>query len=176
MPDYRRNRVRGGTYFFTVNLLDRTSTLLVDRVADLRAAVAAVQDRHPFTIDAWIVLPDHIHAIWTLPEGDDDFSGRWRAIKKGFSKSIPVGERRSAAKVLRGERGIWQRRFWEHTIRDEQDYAMHMDYTHFNAVKHGLVTSAADWPFSTFRLCVRRGIYPLDWAGVADLRNAGELG
>jgi putative transposase len=162
MPEYRRNRVAGGTYFFTVNLLDRSSDLLVTRIDALRAAVRSTRARAPFHIDAWVVLPEHLHCIWTLPEGDDDFSGRWRAIKKTFAKAQPADEHRSATRLLRHERGIWQRRFWEHTIRDERDYAAHMDYVHFNPVKHALVDHVAAWPFSTFRRCVRRGLYPAD--------------
>jgi putative transposase len=165
MPNYRRNRVPGGTYFFTVTLLDRESALLATEIEALRAAVRQVKASAPFHIDAWVVLPDHMHAIWTLPAGDSDFSSRWKAIKTRFSKQMPPAERRSPARVVRGERGIWQRRFWEHTIRDDRDYAIHMDYTHFNPVKHGLVASVADWPFSSFRSCVARGIYPETWLG-----------
>ena len=176
MPDYRRNRVPGGAYFFTVNLLNRRSTVLTDNIDTLRAVVASVRAQRPFHIDAWVVLPDHMHVIWTLPD-DADYSGRWRAIKKAFAKAMPATERRSAARVRRGERGVWQRRFWEHTVRDEADYAAHMDYTHFNPVKHGLVTSPADWPFSSFRRCVRQGLYPADWAGGSvQLAETGERG
>jgi putative transposase len=139
MPDYRRNRVPGGTFFFTVNLLDRRSNLLVARIDALRNAVRQVRARAPFHIDAWVVLPDHMHCLWTLPQGDADFPGRWRAIKTAFAKSLPTGEPRSPVMTGRGERGIWQRRYWEHTIRDDRDFAAHMDYTHFNPVKHGLV-------------------------------------
>ena len=139
MPDYRRNRVPGGRFFFTVNLRDRRSDLLVTQVAALREAVRRVRARSPFVIDAWVVLPDHMHCLWTLPEGDADFAGRWRAIKTGFSKSVPVGEPRSVGMMRRGERGIWQPRYWEHTIRDDRDYAAHVDYIHFNPVKHGFV-------------------------------------
>ncbi len=163
MPDYRRNRVPGGTYFFTVNLLDRKSDLLVTHIDALRDAARGVRARASFHIDAWVVLPDHIHCIWTLPAGDSDYSGRWQALKKAFTKSIPAGERRSAVRMRRGERGIWQRRFWEHTIRDDRDYANHMDYIHFNPVKHALAAHPADWPFSSFRRCVARGVYPADW-------------
>ena len=140
----------GGTYFFTATLLDRASGLLVAQVDKLRHATRDVRGRMPFYIDAWVVLPDHMHCIWTLPPGDDDDSGRWRALKKAFTKSIPATERRSAVQLRRGERGIWQRRFWEHTIRDDRDYAAHMDYIHFNPVKHTLVAHPADWPFSSF--------------------------
>jgi putative transposase len=163
MPDYRRNRVPGGTYFFTVNLLNRKSSSLIERIEDLRSAVRAVKARSQFHIDAWVVLPDHMHAIWTLPEADANFSGRWREIKKSFVKKIPATEGRSTTRAQKGDRGVWQRRFWEHTIRDEQDYAAHLDYTHFNPVKHGIVTHPSQWPFSSFHTCVRKGLYPQDW-------------
>jgi putative transposase len=165
MPDYRRNRVPGGTFFFTVNLLDRSSDLLVTEVDALRQAVRQVRARAPFHVDAWVVLPDHMHCLWTLPEGDADFPGRWQAIKTVFSKSLPADEKRSPVMSRRGERGIWQRRYWEHTIRDDRDYAAHMDYTHFNPVKHGFVDHPADWPFSSFRHCTARGLYPEGWLG-----------
>lgn len=175
MPNYRRNRVPGGRYFFTVNLLDRSSSLLVETIGALREAVRAVHARAPFNIDAFVVLPEHLHCIWTLPPGDDDFSGRWHAVKTLFAAAIPHTEARSAARVRRGEHGIWQRRFWEHTIRDERDYAAHMDYVHFNPVKHGLVAQAAEWPYSSFRRAVARGLYPLDWSvGGTDPAETGE--
>ena len=128
MPDYRRFRIPGGCYFFTVNLLERNNTLLVDRIDVLRTSVRSTQRRYPFHIDAWVVLPEHMHCIWTLPPGDDDFSARWREIKKSFSRALPRTERRSAVRIRRNERGIWQRRFWEHAIRNDKDYAAHMDY------------------------------------------------
>lgn len=177
MPDYRRNRVPGGTYFFTVNLLDRRSHLLVEHIAELREAVRAVRAKHSFHIDGWVVLPDHMHSIWTLPEGDDDFSSRWKAIKTAFAKRIPRTEVRSAARIAKAERGIWQRRYWEHTIRDETDYLRHMDYLHINPVKHGLVERLADWPHSSFHKLVAAGVYPADWAGDMTLElQAGEAG
>jgi len=163
MPDYRRNRVAGGTYFFTLALADRRSDLLVQEVAALRASVSRARALYPFSIDAWVVLPEHLHAVWTLPEGDADFSTRWTLIKRGFSARIAKDESRSASRIAKGERGIWQRRFWEHTIRDEADFARHVDYVHFNPVKHGLVSNAKDWPFSSFRRAVARGIYPANW-------------
>lgn len=175
MPDYRRNRIAGGTYFFTVNLLDRRSDLLVAQIDALRAAVRAVRARTPFHIDAWVVLPDHMHCLWTLPEGDAEFPGRWYAIKVAFSKRVSPIEPRSPVRLRRGERGIWQRRYWEHTIRDDRDYALHMDYIHFNPVKHGFASAPADWPFSSFRRCVARGLYPREWiGGDAELPDAGE--
>jgi putative transposase len=165
MPDYRRNRVPGGTFFFTVNLRDRRSDLLVTQIGALRVAVRQARARAPFRIDAWVVLPDHMHCLWTLPEGDPDFSGRWRAIKIAFVKSLPASEPRSAVMSRRRERGIWQRRYWEHTIRDDRDLAAHLDYIHFNPVKHGLVEHPADWPYSSFRRCMARGLYPTGWIG-----------
>lgn len=177
MPDYRRNRVPGGTYFFTVNLLERSNTLLVSHVDALRDAVRKVRAARPFHIDAWVVLPDHMHAVWTLPSDDTDYSGRWKAIKIAFAKALPKTEYLSPVRAAKGERGIWQRRFWEHTIRDEQDYAAHVDYVHINPVKHGLAPRVADWPYSSFHRWVAQGAYSPDWAGhdVAD-RVAGERG
>ena len=174
MVDYRRNRVPGGTYFFTVNLLDRRSCLLVEQVDLLREVVRAVKRRRPFQIDAWVVLPDHLHAVWTLPEGDADYSGRWRSIKIAFAKGLPKTERRSAVRLNKGERGIWQRRFWEHTIRDDADYSAHVDYVHVNPLKHGLVERLADWPYSSFHRAVARGVYHQDWAAAPAEFPAGE--
>jgi putative transposase len=175
MTNYRRFRVPGGTYFFTVNLKDRRSDLLVRHVDLLRQAMREALAHAPFQTDAFVVLPEHLHAIWTLPEGDFDFSKRWRNIKTIFSRHLPKGEAVSPSRVAKGERGIWQRRFWEHAIRDEADYRTHVGYVHFNPVKHGLVTNAADWPYSSFHRCVRAGLYPPDWGGMgADLDYAGE--
>jgi putative transposase len=127
--------------------------------------VRTVRRAHPFRIHGWVVLPDHLHAVIELPPGDADFATRWRLIKAGFSRRLPPIERRSAVRVARGERGIWQRRFWKHLIRDERDFSAHMDYVHFNPVKHGHVARVADWPYSTFHALVAEGIYPADWAG-----------
>lgn len=168
MTAYRRNFVPGRSYFFTVNLADRRSRLLVDNIELLRAAFRTTRRRHPFTIDATAVLPDHLHTIWTLPEGDSDFAGRWQLIKGGFSRRLPRQEPVSASRVSKRERGIWQRRYWEHTLRDEDDLARHIDYIHFNPVKHRLVERVRDWPFSSFHRMLRLGIYPEDWAGVAE--------
>ena len=165
MPHYWRNWVSGGTFFFTVNLLDRRSEILVAQIDALREAVRRTRARAPFRVDAWVVLPDHMHCLWTLPDGDADFPGRWRAIKIAFSKSLPSGEQRSLVMKSRGERGVWQRRYWEHTIRDDRDLATYFDYIHFNPVKHGLVEHPADWPYSSFRQCVARGLYPAEWTG-----------
>jgi putative transposase len=174
MPDYRLNRVPGGTFFFTVNLFDRRSDLLVTHINAFRQAVRTVRARAPFHIDACVILPEHLHCLWTLPEGDANFPGRWMAIKKAFSKSLPAVEPQSQIMTKRGERGIWQRRYWEHTIRDDRDYAAHMDYTHFNPVKHGLAAHPADWPFSSFHRCVAAGLYPAVWMGGSEEMEVGE--
>ena len=176
MPDYRRARVPGGTYFFTVNLLDRRQDTLVRHIDLLRAAVRETRGGKPFHIDAWVVLPDHLHCMWTLPPGDDDFSNRWKAIKIRFVHGLPRTERRSAVRISHGERGIWQRRFWEHMIRDDVDYVRHMDYIHFNPVKHGHARVVSDWPHSTFHHCVRAGLYPRDWGGGDECLPVGERG
>jgi len=174
MPNYVRAFVPGGCWFFTVNLLERRRTLLVDHIAILREAVAATRQNHPFTIDAFVVLPDHLHAIWTLPPNDADFSTRWRLIKSRFARALPKSERLSAVRVARNERGIWQRRFREHLIRDEADYARHVEYCYINPLKHRLVTRVRDWPHSSFHRDVRAGTIPQDWAG--DLEQTGEFG
>jgi putative transposase len=140
-------------------------TLLTQHIESLRSAVRAVRRTHPFRIHGWVVLPDHLHCVIELPPGDADFSTRWRLIKAGFSRRLPTTERRSAVRVARGERGVWQRRYWEHLIRDDHDFAAHMDYVHFNPVKHGHVGRVIDWPYSTFHARVADGIYPTDWAG-----------
>jgi putative transposase len=139
--------------------------LLTDHVDLLRAAFRRVRARHPFAIEAAVILPDHLHAIWTLPDGDADFATRRRLIKSGFSHGLPRVERISASRAARAERGIWQRRYWEHTLRDEDDFARHLDYIHFNQVKHGRAIRVRDWPFSSFRRWVGLGAYPVDWAG-----------
>jgi putative transposase len=165
MPNYCRAFVPGGCWFFTANLLDRRSCLLTDGIETLREATRKTRQRYPFRMDAFVVLPDHIHAVWTLPPDDADFSMRWRLIKSGFARSIPKRERLSRVRQARGERGIWQRRFWEHLIRDEADFARHVEYCYINPVKHALVRRVRDWPFSSFHRDVRAGIFPKDWAG-----------
>jgi putative transposase len=165
MTSYRRNFVPGGSYFFTVNLADRRTRLLTEHIELLRGAFRDVHLRHPFVIAATVVLPDHLHAIWTLPEENADFATRWRLIKAAFSRGLPGGERVSSSRSCKGERGIWQRRYWGHTLRDERDFERHIDYIHFNPVKHGHVSRVSDWPYSTFHQMVRLGNYPEDWAG-----------
>jgi putative transposase len=172
---YRRNFCLGGTFFFTVALADRRSNVLVDHVEALRAAFRATRRERPFAIDAIVILPEHLHAVLTLPPNDADFPGRWRRIKGHFSSALI----KANARVKRwpnGQLALWQRRFWEHTIRDENDFAQHVDYIHFNPVKHGLVGCARDWPHSSFNRYVRAGLLPVDWAGLAgeDGRRFGE--
>ena len=174
MPNYRRAFIPGGCWFFTVNLLDRRQTLLVDQIGFLRQAVADIRRNHPFTIDAIVILPDHIHTIWSLPSGDSDFSMRWRLIKNRFARALPKQETLSAVRAARHERGIWQRRFWEHRIRDEADYARHVEYCYIYPVRHGYVGRVRDWPHSSFHRDVRAGTFPIDWAG--DTEQGGGFG
>jgi putative transposase len=158
MPDYRRAWHPGGTYFFTVNLLERHGNDLLTRHIDLlRNTVRLVRHRHPFVIHGWVVLPDHLHCVIELPPEDANFPLRWRPIKMNFSKALPLTELRSKVRIKRDERGIWQRRYWEHLIRDEADFRAHLDYVHINPVKHGLVKRVVDWPYSTFHHFVNLG-------------------
>jgi putative transposase len=164
MVRYRRNFVAGGTFFFTVTLADRRSSALIDHVDSLRAAFRTTRQARPFAIDAVVVLPDRLHVVMTLPAGDADFPNRWRLLKRRFTDAVAsAGD--SVARNPNGELSLWQRRFWEHTIRDDRDYERHVDYIHFNPVKHGLVARVGDWPYSSFHRYVRSGILPNDWAG-----------
>jgi putative transposase len=138
---------------------------LNDHIDLLRAAFREVRARHPFTIEATVILPDHLHAIWTLQEQDADFALRWRLIKSAFSHGLMRGERISTSRVSKGERRIWQRRYWKHTLRDQDDFSRHLDYIHFNPVKHGYAPRVQDWPYSSFLRWVRLGAYPENWAG-----------
>ena len=131
-------------------MIDRNSCLLTDHVDALRDAVRSTKRNYPFEIDAMVILPDHLHALWTLPTGDADFPSRWRSIKTRFSHAIPKVGSSVPISATRAERGIWQRRYWEHTIFDERDLNIHIDYCWFNPVKHGYVAKVEDWPFSSF--------------------------
>ena len=142
--------------------------MLTERIDTLREAFREVKNAHPFVIDAVVILPEHLHTIWTLPQGDNDFSLRWRQIKSSFSRAIEKDERISNSRLRKQERGVWQRRFWEHAIRDEEDFNRHIDYIHINPVKHGYVQRAVDWHFSSFHRYVKLGILPADWAGVVN--------
>jgi putative transposase len=175
MVRYRRNLVSGGTFFFTLTLADRRSSVLTDHIGLLRAAFRKTRDEHPFTIDAIVVLPEHLHAIMTLPDGDFDYSGRWRRLKGLFTRGV-IAAGMSISSNDRGEYGLWQKRFWEHTVRDDGDFERCADYIHFNPVKHRLVTSPGSWPFSSLHHYVRAGDLPADWGGgdVAGDANFGE--
>lgn len=179
MPNYRRATDRGGTYFFTVVTHQRIPVLTEPDVrASLHDAIQTIRSEHPFAIDAWVLLPDHLHCIWTLPAGDAGYSMRWAKIKTLVSRQCGArfGARElSGSRTKRHESGLWQRRFWEHQIRDSDDFSRHVDYIHWNPVKHGLARRALDWPYSTFHRYVREGVYPENW-GLAETLSidAGE--
>jgi len=172
MPEYRRAYIAGGTYFFTVVTYRRQQFLCDnDGRTALRDGINKARERYPFTIDAWVLLPDHLHCIWTLPDGDADFGSRWAAIKRYVSKNCPrlkLDDRLNESKRKRKESTVWQRRFWEHMIRDERDYEMHLNYIHYNPVRHGIVKHVKDWPYSTFHRYVENNAYPPDWGGMVD--------
>ncbi|WP_299663009.1 transposase [uncultured Ruegeria sp.] len=198
MSNYRRVRIPGAKFFFTVSLADRSSGLLTQEVAHLRAAFAVTQKERPFWCDAFVVLPDHLHAVWTLPPGDADYSTRWGAIKARFTMRVNRSRRRpgfSPAPVPQDlpvvtsgryaglkpglrqdkrEAPVWQRRFWEHTIRDERDYRNHMEYCWGNPVKHGLVEHPTDWPYSSIHRDIRAGRVDPEWSGGVTESTFGE--
>lgn len=173
MSNYRRPQDAGGLFFFTVVTQQRRPVLTDARTRHLlRQSIIAVRRRYPFRIHAWVLLPDHLHCIWELPEGDAAFGQRWALIKAGVSMRLPITSPASESQARRHERGFWQRRFWDHRIRDEDDYRRHMDYLHWNPVKHGLVMRASDWPWSSFQRLAREGLYPADWGIAGDLEGA----
>ena len=164
MVNYRRNLVPAGTYFFTVALQDRSADWLTAHIHFLRRAFQKAHKERPFTIDAIVILPAHLHCVWTLPRGDADYAQRWRIVKSQFSRSLHqtgIAHRRNG----KGELDVWQRRYWEHTIRDDGDLEIHVNYIHYNPVKHGLVECVAQWPHSSFRRFVKMGLLEPDWAG-----------
>lgn len=173
MVNYRRVRLVGGTYFFTLTLKDRRSDLLVRHIDLLRNALQQMKRRRPFTLFAVVVMPDHLHLLVQMPQGDSNYSARLRDFKALFVKSL-----RAAGEPIRlnnrGDADIWQARFWEHMIRDEQDFAAHVAYIHFNPVKHGYVQRVVDWPYSSFHRYVRQGALPANWAGDEGLELAGD--
>ena len=180
MPQYIRSKQKGGTFFFTLITHERRELLLLAPVLKaLRESFAEIQQAQPFTLNAWVVLPDHMHCIWTLPDGDRDVSKRWGRIKAGVSRRLKSSYRfrteGDGSSFKRGESPVWRRRFWEHKIRDELDMYAHLDYIHYNPVKHGLANSVKEWRFSSFHTYVERRIYSRDWGGgpMVDLR-AGE--
>lgn len=160
---YRRANIAGATCFFTVNLADRESRLLVEQIDLLRNVIRQVRQSHPFTIVAMVILPDHLHAIWELPAGDADYPLRRSLIKAAFSRAVPKNETIRSSRAKKRERGIWQRRYWEHLIRDDDDLVKHVDYVHINPVKHGYVKRAVDWPYSSIHREIARGSLNGDW-------------
>ena len=168
MGNYRRAIIPGGVFFFTVVTYHRAPIFNnPENVSYLRAAFRKVIADKPFEIDAIVVLPDHLHCIWRLPDGDSDYSSRWREIKKAASRDI------NASSNQRNERLVWQRRFWEHAIRTDEDWRMHMDYIHYNPVKHGLALRPGDWPWSSFKRCVSKGWYEESWGSCEPADIAG---
>jgi len=173
MPNYHRVFVEGATYFFTVVTFNRLPLLTTDEGrAILHDAWLEVQGRFPFRTVAVCLLPEHLHCIWSLPEGEAGYPLRWKEIKRLFTRSylalVGPGEERNTSRLKQGEAAIWQRRYWEHLIRDEADLHRHMDYIHYNPVKHGLVQRVVDWPWSSFHRYVRMGYYERDWGGALE--------
>ena len=175
--NYRRAFIPGGSFFFTVVTESRRPLFADTRnVVTLRAAFRVVRINYPFTLAAGVVLPDHLHCIWTLPPGEADFPTRWRLIKTWFTKHCDPAFRmnRNGSRILKGEQSLWQHRYWEHAIRDDIDYRRHVEYIHYNPVKHGYVKSAKDWEHSSFHRYVSEGSYPQEWgAGEKDFEGIG---
>lgn len=161
---FRRNRVEGGTYFFTVTLQNRNSNYLTQYISELRDSFRLCKVKMPFTIDAIVVLPEHLHCIWTLPQGDSNYSERWRKIKASFTRFL-LHKEVNIYKNQSGQYNLWQRRFWEHTIQNNRDFEAHVNYIHYNPVKHGYVARARDWKYSSFHRYVREKKLSLNWAG-----------
>ena len=177
--NYRRAKTPGATYFFTVVTHNRRKFLCIpENIALLRQAFRDVMTDHPFKIEAIVILPDHLHALWTLPVDDADFSTRWRLIKSYFSRHCRTTYQGqvSASRLRKQEKAVWQRRFWEHQIRDEDDYIQHVEYIHYNPVKHGLVNAPIDWEYSSFRRYVEAGLYPADWGASGMLTFPQHIG
>jgi len=175
---YRRAKIEGGTYFFTVVTYHRMKTLcLSENIELLKDAFAYAKKRRPFDIEAIALLPDHLHFILTLPPNDNDFPTRLRHIKSHFSRySSGAGPDNNASRNRKREKAVWQRRYWEHVIRDEEDFIRHVDYIHYNPVKHHLVASPKDWKFSSFHHYVRKGVYDLEWGAGEELKFSDEVG
>ncbi len=172
---------RGGLFFFTIVTWQRIPILTTPQSREaLRNAIQITQEKYPFEMDAICLLPEHIHCTWNLPEEDFDYSIRWRYIKALFSRFYREyqGKERTPTKsrTKRRETGIWQRRFWDHMIRDEDDYYAHLDYIHYNPVKHGLVQSVRDWPWSSFHRYVQLGLYEPDWGSDITLPSSDSFG
>jgi putative transposase len=176
---YRRSQAAGATFFFTVVTYDRKRYLCSDEnPTRLKQSMESVKAGHPFTIDAIVLLPDHLHCIWTLPQGDNNYSTRWMLIKSTFTRicSESVREIPSPSRIHKREQGVWQRRYWEHQIRDEQDYIRHVEYIHYNPVKHGLAKSPMEWKYSSFHRFVKNGTYHADWGAKERIVFDGAIG
>ena len=181
MPNYTRARMPGGTYFFTVTTLERRPLLTRDMIRHaLRHAIEKTRLTHPFLINAWVLLPDHLHCLWTLPDGDAEFSTRWSMIKRLTTQQLSnypeFTPQPNHSRTIRRESAFWQRRFWEHQVHDEDDFRRHLDYIHWNPVRHGYVANVSDWPYSTFHRWVMRGIYPKDWGNSYKAPGAFDFG
>ncbi len=173
MPNYRRARTAGGTYFFTLVTHNRKPIFKHPDYRDaLRHIVAEVRYEHPFAIDAWVLLPDHMHAIWTIHADSDDYSKRWGLIKARFTKYIRQTDNSLVSRTI----SIWQKRFWEHEIRDEKDLNNHIDYLHYNPLKHGYASRVRDWPYSSFHKYVERGYYAIDWGDDVNVDDGAQFG
>jgi putative transposase len=181
MSNYRRAITKGGTYFFTVVTYRRQCFLCDAQVRSaLRAGIHFARKDHPFSIDAWVLLPDHLHCIWTLPPDDADFGILCAIIKRFATKQCNPELKRDdwikPSKLKRRESTLWQRRFWEHQMGDERDFEKHVDYIHHNPVKHGLAKQASDWPYSTFHRYVKNVVYGIGWAGISSEGHIADLG
>ncbi len=176
---YRRVRIKGGTYFFTLNMFKNNSILTQpENIALLKSAFKNVMDNHPFKIDAMVVLPNHLHCIWSLPNNDDDYSTRWRLIKTYFSRRCDekYKQRPYASRLRKKEQAIWHRRFWEHLIRDDTDFANHVAYIHYNPVKHKYVEAPKDWPHSSFHKYVENGLVDVEWGAGVEIKFPQRIG
>lgn len=172
MVGYRRNYISGGTYFFTLALQNRTSEILIEKIELFKEAIHTVKLEHPFNMKAYVILPDHLHTLWELPEDDFNYSVRWQKIKTRFSKAI-INSGIVLNKTKHNEYDLWQRRFWEHTVRDQQDFENHVNYIHYNPIKHGLVDKLEDWPYSSFHHFVKTKKLPPNWAEKISEKTAG---
>jgi putative transposase len=177
--EYRRAKIEGGTFFFTVVTHNRRKFLCdAENISLLRMIFREVIEQYPFVIEAMVVLPEHLHSIWTLPPGDNDFSNRWRLIKNYFTRRCHprYKEKISASRQRKNEQAVWQRRFWEHQIQDESDFNNHVDYIHYNPVRHGYVNAPKDWEYSSFHRYVKQGIYDIDWGAEVELEFSDDVG
>jgi putative transposase len=177
--EYRRAKIEGGTFFFTIVTHNRRAFLCEpENILLLRQGFKEIIREYPFIIDANVILPDHLHCLWTLPPEDSDFSNRWRLIKSYFSSRCDAKYKGkiSASRQKKGEQAVWQRRFWEHKIKDEHDFQQHVDYIHYNPVRHGYVKAPKDWQYSSFMLYVERGIYDINWGAGEEIEFTNDVG